>query len=135
MAINVCTALLLEDEPLVAIDLDMTLTAAGFTVYTAMSCIEANSWLESNRPDIVVVDIELRDGTCAGVVTRLNEANILSSSTRAILLRFISVHRSLMDARGWGSPQLPKGYFRPLGPGSSVGQAISDQVRILIQPG
>ena len=76
MATKSSIALLLEDEPLIAMDLEMTLAAAGFEVSTVMSCAEANSWLEQRTPDVVVVDIELRDGSCTDVVARLVEANI-----------------------------------------------------------
>jgi DNA-binding response OmpR family regulator len=69
-------ALLLEDEPLIAMDLEMMLRAEGFDVTTVMSCVEANAWLDRHCPDVVIVDIELRDGACTEVVARLVDANI-----------------------------------------------------------
>ncbi|UXN76213.1 hypothetical protein N8D56_27515 (plasmid) [Devosia sp. A8/3-2] len=38
MASNASIALLLEDEPLISIDVEDTLEAAGFAVTTAMAC-------------------------------------------------------------------------------------------------
>ena len=70
------TLLLLEDEPLIAIDVEFNLGAAGFHVTTVSSCKEAFSWLDSNRPDIVIVDILLRDGPCHVVVERLVDQQI-----------------------------------------------------------
>lgn len=71
MATNAAVCLLLEDEPLISMDLEMTLGTAGFDVTSVMSCEEANAWLETCRPDVVVVDIVLRDGGSDKVVERL----------------------------------------------------------------
>lgn len=68
---NKRTALLLEDEPLIAMDVEMTLREAGFDVSIIGSCAEALEWLEVCRPDIVIVDIVLRDGPCHEVVRQL----------------------------------------------------------------
>ena len=76
MAINASNALLLEDEPLICMDLETILRTEGFDVTTRMSCVEANAWLDRHRPDIVIVDIELRDGPCTEVMARLIDANI-----------------------------------------------------------
>lgn len=71
MAKNTPTVLLLEDEPLIFMDIEAALKAEGFEVATVMSCLDANAWLDHCKPDLVVVDIELRDGTCTDVVIRL----------------------------------------------------------------
>lgn len=76
MSGNAAVALLLEDEPLIAMDIELMLGGAGFDVTTVMSCEEANEWLEICRPDIVVVGIILRDGPCHAVVKHLIERNI-----------------------------------------------------------
>jgi DNA-binding response OmpR family regulator len=65
------TALLLEDEPLIAINVEMTLRDAGFDVSIVATCSDALEWLEVCRPDIVIVDIVLRDGPCHEVVEQL----------------------------------------------------------------
>jgi two-component system, response regulator PdtaR len=76
MASTASVALLLEDEPLISMDLELTLGNAGFDVTTVMSCEEALDWLGMARPDIVIVDIELRDGRSDKVVERLVEDDI-----------------------------------------------------------
>lgn len=76
MASNASVALLLEDEPLIALDIEAILEGAGFDVTTVMSCADASDWLDSCRPDIVVVDIILTDGPCHAIVEKLIEAHI-----------------------------------------------------------
>ncbi|WP_108462836.1 response regulator [Devosia naphthalenivorans] len=76
MSRNASIALLLEDEPLIALDMEEMLGSAGFDVKTVMSCEQANEWLAICRPDIVIVDIELRDGTSDEVVERLVQNHI-----------------------------------------------------------
>ena len=72
MSTNAAVALLLEDEPLISMDLEQTLQGAGFDVTTVISCAEAEECLAAHQPDIVIVEIRLRDR----VVQRLIEAHI-----------------------------------------------------------
>jgi DNA-binding response OmpR family regulator len=76
MASNASVALLLEDEPLISMDIEMILEEAGFAVTTVMSCQEASDWLANFKPDIAIVEIELRDGPCLGIAEWLVEADI-----------------------------------------------------------
>lgn len=76
MASTTLGVLLLEDETLISMDLEAALRLEGFDVTTAASCTEAHAWLDRNIPDIVIVDIELRDGNCTEVVARLVEAKV-----------------------------------------------------------
>jgi DNA-binding response OmpR family regulator len=69
-------ALLLEDEPIIAMDLEATLAAAGFSVVTVMSCAVADEWLESHAPGIAIVDVNLTDGSCHDVVSKLHAAGV-----------------------------------------------------------
>lgn len=69
-------ALLLEDEPLIAMDLKAILEEAGFSVVTVVSCRDADDWLRMFRPDIAVVDIELRDGPCDRIAEQLIEDGV-----------------------------------------------------------
>jgi DNA-binding response OmpR family regulator len=71
MSTKAFLALLLEDEPLIAMDMELILQGAGFDVTTAVTCEEANNWLEVRRPDIVIVDIMLRDGSSHNIAERL----------------------------------------------------------------
>lgn len=68
---NMSTALLLEDEPLIAMDMEENLHVAGFEVVHLMSCAAANNWIDANKADVAIVDIQLTDGSCHEVVERL----------------------------------------------------------------
>jgi DNA-binding response OmpR family regulator len=63
--------LVLEDEALIGIDLELSLTDAGFTVVLAASCAEADRVLADQRPDAAVLDVQLRDGDCVAVAKTL----------------------------------------------------------------
>ncbi|MDB5614647.1 MAG: putative two-component response regulator protein [Devosia sp.] len=68
---NAAVVLLLEDEAMIAIDIERALAKAGFDVSTVASCAEAFEWLAVCRPDLVIVDIVLHDGPCHSVVEQL----------------------------------------------------------------
>ncbi|MFN7024426.1 MAG: response regulator [Pseudorhizobium sp.] len=57
--------LLLEDQPLIAIDVEELLQEAGFSnVSTYSSCAAAKEWLQTNKPTLAVIETTLRDGPC-----------------------------------------------------------------------
>ncbi|WP_051371497.1 response regulator [Mesorhizobium loti] len=61
------SVVLLEDEPLIAIDIEDQLQSAGFNIVKVLStCAEALEWLQDHSPDIAILDLErsLRSG-CA----------------------------------------------------------------------
>lgn len=68
---NLSVALLLEDEAIIAMDMEQALGEAGFDVSTAMTCADAEAWLRERRPDVAIVDITLRDGSSEAIVARL----------------------------------------------------------------
>jgi DNA-binding response OmpR family regulator len=76
MNTNMRVALLLEDEPLIALDLEQILRGADFDVTPLASSSEALEWLTVSRPDLVIVDIILRDGTSETVVQQLADDRI-----------------------------------------------------------
>lgn len=71
-AIVTRSILLLEDEPLVALDVELMVRQAelGRTVLLG-SCQEAEEWLEIHSPDAAVLDIHLGDGDCSVVAQML----------------------------------------------------------------
>jgi DNA-binding response OmpR family regulator len=74
---SVLSVVVLEDEALIALDVEQTLRDAGFNVLAVMSsCADALEWLEANSPNVAVLDIELRDGNCAAAVEQLCERDI-----------------------------------------------------------
>jgi DNA-binding response OmpR family regulator len=70
------TAMLLEDEGLIALDLGYALENAGFTVTTLASTRAAEEWLKQNSPDLAIIDILLQDGPSHRVAELLFERNI-----------------------------------------------------------
>ena len=64
-------ALFLEDEPLIALDVEEALCSAGFDVVTLSTCLEADGWLLSHTPAVAIVDLELLDGVCHGAAEQL----------------------------------------------------------------
>jgi len=74
---SVLSVVVLEDEALIALDVEDALRDAGFNVVAVMSsCAEASKWLEANSPDIAVLDIDLRDGNCVAIARLLWDRNI-----------------------------------------------------------
>ena len=66
--------LLLEDELLIAMDLEHTLREAGFSnIHISSSCKDANNWLEGNTPSIGILDLHLNDGDCASIARTLRD--------------------------------------------------------------
>lgn len=70
------TALLLEDQFLIAMNLEASLTEVGYQVKAAMSCADAHRWLDQNRPDVAIVDVRLQDGRSDSVAARLLELGV-----------------------------------------------------------
>ncbi|WP_108398813.1 response regulator [Devosia submarina] len=73
---NLSVALLLEDEAIIAMDMEQALGDAGFDVSTAMTCAAAEAWLLEKRPDVAIVDITLRDGSSEAIVARFVEDGV-----------------------------------------------------------
>ncbi|WP_292634491.1 response regulator [Mesorhizobium sp.] len=74
---SVLSVVVLEDEALIALDVEEALRDAGFNVLAVISsCADAHKWFEANSPDVAVLDIELRDGNCAAIASLLHERNI-----------------------------------------------------------
>ena len=69
-------ALLLEDELLIAVDVEMVLSQAGFSVVTFSKCLGAKEWLQRHSPRIAVIDVSLLDGSCRTVASTLIERSI-----------------------------------------------------------
>ncbi len=68
--------LVLEDEPLIALDLEDMLHHAGFKTNVLMSCAEALEWLQAKTPQVAVLDMHLKDGTCIDVAAVLNARGV-----------------------------------------------------------
>ncbi|WP_161973952.1 response regulator [Rhizobium deserti] len=66
--------LLLEDQPLISLDLEESFRDLGIErVLTLRSKREATSWLQSHVPDLVILDLHLSDGDCRPVLGALRK--------------------------------------------------------------
>jgi DNA-binding response OmpR family regulator len=71
------SVLILEDEALIALDLEDVLQHAGFQeIVTISSRADAQRWLNEHTPHIAVIDPHLRDGMCIEVTQTLTERNV-----------------------------------------------------------
>jgi CheY-like chemotaxis protein len=69
--------LLLEDQPLISLDLEEALRDIGIDhVQSLRSQREALDWLEDNSPDAVILDLHLEDGDGRGVMEILRKRTI-----------------------------------------------------------
>jgi light-regulated signal transduction histidine kinase (bacteriophytochrome) len=69
--------LIVEDQMLIALDLEQILEAAGMTVIaTVTSHKEATSLLQRETPDLAVLDFNLGDGTSEPIAAQLRSRNI-----------------------------------------------------------
>ena len=74
---QVSSILVVENEPLIAMDVEaMLLDAGARAVHHAQSCHEALDWLSGNGPDVVILDLHLRDGPGTLVAEALNRRAI-----------------------------------------------------------
>lgn len=63
--------LVVEDEPLIAMDIEESLKSAGFPVKICLSCSDAIAWLADHTPSAAILDIHLKDGPCHDVTRQL----------------------------------------------------------------
>ncbi|WP_162242204.1 response regulator [Rhizobium sp. Leaf384] len=67
----------MEDEPLIAIDIEDTLAQAGFGEITILrSCHDGLEYLKGVRPDAALLDLTLTDGVCHKVAERLRQMEV-----------------------------------------------------------
>ena len=66
--------LLAEDEAIIAIELEDSLTGAGFAVAGPFAtCAQAEAWLKTGEPDAAILDHALKDGPCDDLVRELSQ--------------------------------------------------------------
>ena len=70
------SALLLEDEFIIAADIEDCLRVVGFDVSSFASCRAAHDWLITRRPEVSILDLDPPDGLCAGVAISLVEKSV-----------------------------------------------------------
>lgn len=102
------TALVLEDQPLIALDIEDVLEKIGFqTISVITSCADAETWLQTNTPDLAVIDVHLRDGVCVNVAQTLAD-NAIPFIVHSALDTHNSHDGSIFSRGTWVSkPSLP----------------------------
>ena len=68
--------LVVEDEALIALDMETTLRDLGHRVTTAATTAVAESVLAANEIDLAVLDYHLKDGTCDKLARSLRQKGI-----------------------------------------------------------
>ncbi|WP_114946769.1 response regulator [Microvirga calopogonii] len=70
-------ALVLEDEALIALDLQDELQDAGYEVAGPFTtCAAALEWLRTETPDIAILDAALKDGPCREIALELSRREV-----------------------------------------------------------
>ena len=67
--------LILEDQPLIAMDIEMTVRGLGLSVCFTSS-EQAASWLEDHVPSLAILDVQLKDGPCTDIARSLRDRKI-----------------------------------------------------------
>lgn len=70
------TILIVEDEALVALDMESTLSDLGHETATATTVADAFQLLDAGRFDLAIVDYHLKDGTADQLGAALRSRNI-----------------------------------------------------------
>jgi CheY-like chemotaxis protein len=74
---HISTVLLVENEPLIALDLEGMLLALGASsVHHVVSSDEALAWLRDHRPELAILDIFVKDGPSTPVADQLRLQSI-----------------------------------------------------------
>lgn len=72
-----CVVLLVEDEMIIAFDIADQMECAGFAVDGPYpSNVKALAALESSRPHVAILDVQLADGDVYPVAIKLREMNV-----------------------------------------------------------
>jgi DNA-binding response OmpR family regulator len=69
--------MIVEDEALIAFSLEDIFEEEGYRVVGPFSsCADALAWMAAERPDLAIVDVILRDGSCAEVARELRRRDV-----------------------------------------------------------
>ena len=71
-----CSVLIVEDEPLIALDIVEAFEKAGAVVFAARSLAEATPFVEHDGLSAAVIDFGLGDNDASGLCLRLEERRI-----------------------------------------------------------
>jgi DNA-binding response OmpR family regulator len=69
--------MIVEDQALIGMSLEASLEEFGFNVAGPfMSNAQALQWLEHNSPDLAVLDVMIKDGTCLQIAGELKARGV-----------------------------------------------------------
>lgn len=69
--------LLMEDDPVIAVDVALSLEDVGARVHGPLPSVAGGArWLERNRPDAAVLDVELLDGQAFPIAEDLRRRGV-----------------------------------------------------------
>jgi DNA-binding response OmpR family regulator len=72
-----CLVLVAEDDALIGMNLEEELEGVAYEIAGPFStCAEAIHWLKTATPDVAVLDIHLRDGTCVELARELTARGV-----------------------------------------------------------
>lgn len=108
------TVLVLEDQPLIALEVEDLLNRAGFSnVVTCMSCAEAQLWLDGNTPQLAVIETRLRDGSSDRVAEILASRHVPVIVHSADDARIVPATAISQTSRFWiNKPCLPDAFLK-----------------------
>jgi DNA-binding response OmpR family regulator len=93
--------LVLDDDQLSVEFIKLFLEGEGFSVFSAFSCSQARAQFEEHLPEVVVVDLELEDGSGIDFAKFAKESNnarvILASGHGQEHLKNIGADLSVLD--------------------------------------
>lgn len=70
------SCLIVEDEPLIRLDLEELIAAAGYDVLTADTDVSAMDILARRRPTVALIDITLRGAPCVALAVELKRLKV-----------------------------------------------------------
>ncbi len=93
--------LLLEDQPLIALDLEDMLLGAGMREVICLRSVEEGlSWLENASPSVIIVDYHLSDGASLSILELAKERRIPCVVHSAVPMPD-TVDHALIDGMPW----------------------------------
>ena len=69
-------ALVVEDEALIALDLEQALFEEGYEPITFATCASSRRWLAVMTPEVAILDLLVKDGSCEAIAAILVERSV-----------------------------------------------------------
>ena len=102
------TVLLLEDQPLIAIDTEAMLRRVGFVNIVHLASVpQAHAWVSGSRPDLAVIEVSLQGEPSATVAEHLAYENVPFLVYSGANRSFVG-DQILHDARWLSKPSEPE---------------------------